>query len=79
MSSRENSLSNPIWKGREHELLPLCNAAESDSANLDHLAELLFHTDVDPQEAIMVLVPEAYRNHPELVKTYPEVCYDPLV
>eukprot|EP00884_Botryococcus_braunii_P009765 jgi/Botrbrau1/18790/Bobra.0386s0105.1 len=73
VASREHSLSNPIWHGRESELLPLCNASESDSANLDHVAELMFHTDIDPQEAIMVLVPEAYRNHPELNKTYPEV------
>ena len=27
----------------------------------------------DPQEALMALVPEAYRNHPDLVKNYPEV------
>ena len=27
----------------------------------------------DPQEALMALVPEAYRNHPDLVKHYPEV------
>ena len=41
VASREHSLSNPVWEGREHEFLPLCNAAESDSANLDHVAELL--------------------------------------
>lgn len=80
MASREHSLSNPIWHGRESELLPLCNASESDSANLDHLAELMFRTDIDPQEAMMVLVPEAYRNHPELNKHYPEVgCCTALV
>lgn len=73
VASREHSLTHPIWNGRESELLPLCNASESDSANLDHLAELMFRTDVDPQEALMVLVPEAYRNHPELNKHYPEV------
>lgn len=27
----------------------------------------------DPQEALMALVPEAYRNHPDLMKNYPEV------
>ena len=25
-------------------------------------------------QALMVLVPEAYRNHPDLQKDYPEVC-----
>lgn len=28
VASREKNLSNPIWKGREAEFLPLCNAAE---------------------------------------------------
>ena len=30
-------------------------------------------TGVDLEEALMVLVPEAYRNHPDLMKHYPEV------
>ncbi len=46
VASREHSLTAPVWKGREEELLPLCNAAESDSANLDHVAELLMRTGV---------------------------------
>lgn len=74
MASREHSLSNPVWNGREEEFLPLCNSGESDSANLDHVAELLVRTGVAPQEALMVLVPEAYDNHPHLQKNYPEVC-----
>ena len=41
VTSREHELEHPIWKGREGELTPLCNPAESDSANLDHVAELL--------------------------------------
>lgn len=47
--------------------------AESDSANLDHMAELLVRTGMEPQEALMLLVPEAFRNHPDLMKEYPEV------
>ncbi|KAG2445645.1 hypothetical protein HXX76_000255 [Chlamydomonas incerta] len=73
VASREHELSNPIWKGREAELTPLCNAAQSDSANLDNVAELLVRTGTDPQDALMLLVPEAYRNHPDLMKEYPEV------
>lgn len=68
-----------MWAGREGQLLPLCNAAESDSANLDHVAELLVRTGLEPQESLMLLVPEAFRNHPDLMKEYPEVsrlcCY----
>ena len=73
VASREHSISNPVWEGRENEFLPLCNAGESDSANLDHVAELLVRTGVPPQEALMVLVPEAYDNHPHLQANYPEV------
>jgi hypothetical protein len=62
-----------VWAGREGQLLPLCNAAESDSANLDHVAELLVRTGLEPQESLMLLVPEAFRNHPDLMKEYPEV------
>ena len=73
MASREHSLKNEVWHGREEELLPVCNSKESDSANLDHVAEIMMRTGVDPCEALMVLVPEAYHNHPELSKNYPEV------
>jgi hypothetical protein len=37
------------------------------------MAELMVQSGTDPQEALMALVPEAYRNHPDLVKNYPEV------
>jgi hypothetical protein len=76
VASREHELTHPVWAGREEQLTPLCNAAESDSANLDHVAELMVRTGTDPQEAMMVLVPEAYRNHPDLMKEYPEVGHD---
>lgn len=73
VASRQAGLRNEIWKGREGDFLPLCSAAESDSSNLDHVAELMVRTGRTPQEALMILVPEAYRNHPDLVKNYPEV------
>lgn len=73
VASREHSLSNPVWNGREEEFLPLCSSGESDSANLDHVAELLVRTGIEPQESLMILVPEAYDNHPHLAKNYPEV------
>ena len=73
VASRQASLSSPVWEGREAELMPLTDATASDSANLDRVAELLVRSGSDPTEALMVLVPEAYRNHPDLVKNYPEV------
>lgn len=73
MASREHSLIHPVWEGREEEFLPLCNQRESDSANLDHMAEFVVRSGTDAQQALMALVPEAYRNHPDLMANYPQV------
>ena len=73
VSSREHSLTHPVWEGREDEFLPICNQQESDSANLDHMAEYCVRTGVDANQTLMMLVPEAYQNHPTLLKQYPEV------
>jgi len=73
VASREHTLSHPAWGGRMEELTPLCDGAASDSANLDRVAELLVRTGFAPEESLMLLVPEAYRNHPDLMRQYPEV------
>ena len=66
-------MTHPVWAGREPELRPICNPAASDSANLDRVAELLVKSGRPVAETMMLLVPEAYRNHPDLDATYPEV------
>lgn len=73
MQSRETSLKSPVWRGREGELRPFGNSKASDSANLDSAAELLIRSGRAPEEALMLLVPEAYKNHPTLTIKYPEV------
>jgi len=73
ISSREHRLKHPIWNGREADFRPLCSARESDSANLDRVAEFLVKAGLEAAKTVMVLVPEAYRNHPDLAKNYPEV------
>lgn len=73
MRSREASLQSPVWRGRESEIRPYGNPKASDSANLDSAAELLIRSGRAPEEALMVLVPEAYKNHPTLMIKYPEV------
>ena len=73
MASKEADMTHPVWEGREAELRPICNPAASDSANLDRVAELLVKSGRPVAETMMLLVPEAYRNHPELDATYPEV------
>ncbi|XP_020235974.1 ferredoxin-dependent glutamate synthase, chloroplastic isoform X2 [Cajanus cajan] len=73
MQSREPSLKSPVWRGRENEIRPYGNPKASDSANLDSTAELLIRSGRSPEEAMMILVPEAYKNHPTLSIKYPEV------
>ncbi|KAL0339756.1 UNVERIFIED_CONTAM: Ferredoxin-dependent glutamate synthase, chloroplastic [Sesamum radiatum] len=73
MQSRETSLKSPVWRGRENEIRPFGNPKASDSANLDSAAELLIRSGRTPEEALMLLVPEAYKNHPTLMIKYPEI------
>ncbi|XP_075503313.1 ferredoxin-dependent glutamate synthase-like [Primulina tabacum] len=73
MQSRETSLKSPVWHGRENEVRPFGNPKACDSANLDIAAELLIRSDRTPEEALMLLVPEAYKNHPTLMIKYPEI------
>ncbi|XP_027068715.2 ferredoxin-dependent glutamate synthase, chloroplastic [Coffea arabica] len=73
MRSREASLKSSVWRGRENEIRPFGNPKASDSANLDSTAELLIRSGRTPEEALMILVPEAYKNHPTLSIKYAEV------
>ncbi|XP_020879167.1 ferredoxin-dependent glutamate synthase 1, chloroplastic/mitochondrial isoform X1 [Arabidopsis lyrata subsp. lyrata] len=73
MQSREASLKSSVWNGRENEIRPFGNPRGSDSANLDSAAEILIRSGRTPEEALMILVPEAYKNHPTLSVKYPEV------
>ncbi|KAG2262506.1 hypothetical protein Bca52824_069585 [Brassica carinata] len=73
MQSREASLKSSVWNGRENEIRPFGNPRGSDSANLDSAAEILIRSGRTAEEALMILVPEAYKNHPTLSIKYPEV------
>jgi glutamate synthase (ferredoxin) len=72
MKAREADLAHPLWQGHIEELLPIVNMDNSDSANLDGVMELLVRSGRTPLEALMIMVPEAYRNQPDL-EPYPEI------
>ena len=73
MAAREKGLETPGWTQEELEgLTPIVNNQNSDSYNLDSAMELLVRTGRSIPEAAMILVPEAYRNQPEL-QQYPEI------
>nr|YP_010337812.1 ferredoxin-dependent glutamate synthase [Sahlingia subintegra]UNJ17397.1 ferredoxin-dependent glutamate synthase [Sahlingia subintegra] len=72
MKTREPFLQHPYWKNKIQDLQPITNIANSDSANLDATVELLINTGRSPQETLMIVIPEAYKNQPEL-KTKKEI------
>jgi glutamate synthase (ferredoxin) len=72
MAARQADLMHPVWGDRLETLKPIVNAANSDSANLDNVLELLVHSGRSPMEALMMLVPEAYQNQPDLAD-HPEI------
>ncbi|TVQ07144.1 MAG: glutamate synthase large subunit [Leptolyngbya sp. DLM2.Bin27] len=72
MVARQADLYHPIWGDRVDLLKPIVNAENSDSANLDNVMELLVRSGRSPQEALMIMVPEAYNNQPAL-DAYPEI------
>ncbi|WP_219729932.1 glutamate synthase large subunit [Sodalinema gerasimenkoae] len=72
MKARSRDLQNDLWGDRIDTLLPVVHAENSDSANLDNVMELLVRSGRSPLEALMLMVPEAYMNQPEL-EAYPEV------
>ncbi len=72
IKAQENDMNHPIWGDKFNQLKPLVNPNNSDSANLDNVLELLVMTGKSPLEALMIMVPEAYKNQPELTQ-YPEI------
>ncbi|MEM6424847.1 MAG: glutamate synthase central domain-containing protein, partial [Cyanobacteria bacterium P01_D01_bin.128] len=72
MVARQPELTHKVWGDRIGTLKPVVNANNSDSANLDNVMEMLVRSGRSPQEALMIMVPEAYMNQPDL-QDYPEI------
>ncbi len=72
MSARISDLKAPHLTKEEIAQLPLVSQNKSDSANLDNVMELLVQAGRSPMAALMMLIPEAYQNQPELADR-PEV------
>lgn len=73
IKAQEAALSTPAELASElDDLKPIVNPDNSDSATLDNVLELLVQSGRSPMEALMMMVPEAYQNQPDLDK-YPEI------
>ncbi|GAB4287855.1 MAG: glutamate synthase-related protein [Oscillatoriaceae cyanobacterium] len=72
MAARQSSLASSQWGDRIKTLFPVVSPLNSDSANLDNAIELLVRSGKTIAEALMVMIPEAYQQQPEL-EQYPEI------
>nr|YP_010619039.1 Glutamate synthase [Pterosiphonia complanata]WAX03052.1 Glutamate synthase [Pterosiphonia complanata] len=70
--SREPLFLDSSWNNCSEDLTPITNLFNSDSANLDSVVELLIRSGKEPEEALMILIPEAYQSQPSL-KSFPEI------
>ncbi len=67
MKSREAILKSTNFSDKELAmLLPICDDTQSDSANLDNAVELLVLSGRSLPQVMMMLVPEAWQNMPEM-------------
>nr|YP_009395125.1 glutamate synthase [Bryothamnion seaforthii]ARW63893.1 glutamate synthase [Bryothamnion seaforthii] len=64
--SREPLFQQGDWSNYNDTITPITNLYNSDSANLDSILELLVRSGKSPEEALMILIPEAYNNQPTL-------------
>ncbi|MBE9077821.1 glutamate synthase subunit alpha [Romeria aff. gracilis LEGE 07310] len=72
MMARQADLAHPLWGEQLSLLKPVVDAEDSDSANLDGAMELLVRSGRSPLESLMMMVPEAYQNQPDLAD-HPEI------
>ncbi len=63
---------NSVWKENSNDLKPIVNNVFSDSANLDLTLELLVRSGRPITDSLLTLIPEAFRDQPELINK-PEI------
>ena len=61
-----------VWKENANDLKPIVNNLYSDSANLDLNLELLVRSGRPITDSLLTLIPEAFRDQPELINK-PEI------
>jgi glutamate synthase domain-containing protein 2/glutamate synthase domain-containing protein 1/glutamate synthase domain-containing protein 3 len=65
---REGRLDATMWGDRARDLLPVLQAGGSDSSMLDNVLELLVMSGRDPVHALLMLIPYAWEEDPELAE-----------
>ncbi|HXW97456.1 MAG TPA: glutamate synthase large subunit, partial [Gemmatimonadales bacterium] len=66
MAGRESDLASPIWGNDIERLKPVIWPEGSDSAGFDNTMELLVRSGRDPLHTMMMLVPQAWEQYPDV-------------
>jgi glutamate synthase domain-containing protein 2/glutamate synthase domain-containing protein 1/glutamate synthase domain-containing protein 3 len=66
MAARESDLASPIWGKDIDRLKPVIWDKGSDSAGFDNTMELLVRSGRDPLHTMMMLVPQAWEQYPDV-------------
>ncbi len=66
MRARESELSSELFGADLPKILPVVSAGNSDSATFDNVLELLMLGGRSLPHAVMMMIPEAYRNREDL-------------
>jgi glutamate synthase (NADPH/NADH) large chain len=66
MTARQGVMSAPAFGNDLRKLFPVTEPHCSDSGNFDNALELLVNTGRSLPEAIMMMIPEAWQNHPSM-------------
>ena len=67
MKSKETLLESTLFTKKELEMiLPVCDAEDSDSANLDNVIELLFLGGRPLPHTMMMIIPEAWQGNDQM-------------
>ena len=66
MKTRESQLASEFLGEDIERLLPICSPNGSDSASLDEVIELLHLSGRSLPHAVLMLIPEAWENHPSM-------------
>ena len=62
MMSREETMHSPVFGDDMEKVLPVVNGKGSDSAMLDNTLEFLYMNGMDLPQAVMITIPEPWRN-----------------
>jgi glutamate synthase (NADPH) large chain len=66
MNAREALLASPLVPGDLRRVFPICDPEASDSANFDEVLELLHLAGRSLPQAVLMMIPEAWENDPDM-------------